>query len=93
MRVTSLRASLWVAMLASLATFRASAGDPPSPAARDRPAAAMLLELDVLADPRFDRRSGARGEAASPDERDPLDDFDLGLDVDESKADSRTPGR
>jgi hypothetical protein len=92
MRATSVRALVWVAMVASLATVRASAGDPPSPAARDQPDAAMLLELDLLADPRFDRRSPVHGEGAWH-EREPLDDFDLGPDFDESKPVSRAPER
>jgi len=93
MRAASIRARVWVAMLASLATVRASAGAPPSPAARDRPDAEMLLELDLLADPRFDRRSSDHGQSAPPDERQPADDFDLEPDLDESKPDSATPGR
>jgi hypothetical protein len=93
MRATSVRALVWVAIVASLATIRASAADLPSSAARDQPDAEMLLELDLLADPRFDRRSSPHGVGASPHEREPLDDFDLGPDFDESKSDSRAPGR
>jgi hypothetical protein len=92
MRATSVRALVWVAMVASLATVRASAGAPPTPAAPDRPDAEMLLELDLLADPRFDRRSSGHGEGASPHEREPLDDFDLESGFDDSKPDSRAPG-
>jgi hypothetical protein len=93
MRTTSVRALVWVATVASLSIVRASAGASPTPGAPDRPDAEMLLELDLLADPRFDRRSSAHGEGASPHEHEPFDDFDLGADFDESKPDSRAPGR
>jgi hypothetical protein len=53
-------------MVASLATVRASAGDPPSPAAGDRPDAEMLLEVDLLADPRFDLGPDFRRIEARP---------------------------
>jgi hypothetical protein len=93
MGVTWFRAWVSVAMLASLAAFRASAGEQPSIAARDRLDAEMLLELDLLADPRFDRRSSVRAEDTSPNPRDSLDDFDLAPDFDESRIESRAPGR
>jgi hypothetical protein len=87
------RALMWVAMLASLAPLRSSAGDPPRAAARDRLDAEMLLELDLLADPRFDRRPSVPAEGASRKPRDSLDDLDLVPDFDESRIEPGAPGR
>jgi hypothetical protein len=93
MGVTWVRALMWVAMLASQTPLRASAGDPPRTAAPDRPDAEMLLDLDLLADPRVDRRPSVRAEGSSPKPCDSLDDFDPAPDFDESRIESSAPER
>ena len=85
----------WVlaaALLASPAASRAQAGSSAGPRRRTGADAEMLLELDLLADPGFDRRSSVRGESASPGGREPLEDFDLGPDSDESRPEPQIEG-
>jgi hypothetical protein len=92
MRATSDRALALVAIVASLAA-RASAGDSPNPCAHDPPHAEMLLELDLLAEPGFERLAPGWGEGASPKASEPSDDFDPELDSDGPKPNSRAPER
>jgi hypothetical protein len=81
------------AALLTPATSRARAAEQRGAAPADPAPAEMLLELDLLADPGFDRRSSVRGESASPGGRTPLEDFDLDPDSDESKPEPRSRGR
>jgi len=92
MRATWVRAWLWIVMLAPLPALGGSAAGPPSAAAPDRPDAEMLLELDLLTDPRFGRRAAAPG-GVSPQRRESSDDFDLAPDLDETRIQPRSPER
>ncbi len=94
MRASKRSIGRWVlaAALLTPATSRAQAAEQRGAAPADPAPAEMLLELDLLADPGFDRRS-VRGESASPGGREPLEDLDLGPDSDESRPEPQSRGR
>jgi hypothetical protein len=95
MRASKRSIARWVLVAALLtrATSRAQATERGEAAPPDPPPAEMLLELDLFADPGFDRRSSARSEGSPPGGREPLEEFDLGPDADDSRPESRPGGR